>query len=222
MVYRLRWQKLAIAVLLTLGLTSTVLAVQRLRDPHQPPSERQELWAALLLLGITPLAGSAWLGRSLQRSAHAAQEQRLRAVFFESLRQSQGRVNVLYFAMQSQLSGDAAKTYLSDRAREFNATFDVDDSGGLTYCFDLGDCRAALLPEQSTVTYRVVITALPASKHRLVVRTLKQQTGLPWGDVKALVKEIPAIVEANLTLAQAQNYRQRLEADGATVDILVD
>ena len=220
MLSRLRIQQLAIALLLTLGLTSTVLSLQRWREPNLPPAERQELLAAFLLLGMAPLAGAAWLGRSLQQTAQTAQDRRLRSIFFESLRLSQGRVNVLTFSMQSHLSGSAAKAYLSDRAREFNATFDVDDSGGLTYCFDLGDYPAALSGVE--VTYSVLIMAIPDIRRRQVIRVLQKLTGLSWSDVKALAKETPALVKTKLSLPLAQEFRSRLEAVGATVSIVVD
>jgi ribosomal protein L7/L12 len=169
---------------------------------------------------MAPLAGSAWLGRSLQQTAQTAQDRRLRSIFFESLRLSQGRVNVLTFSMQSHLSGSDAKAYLSDRAREFNATFDVDDSGGLTYCFDLGDYPAALSGVE--VTYSVLIMAIPDIHRRQVIRVLQKLTGLSWSDVKALAKETPALVKTKLSLPLAQEFRSRLEAVGATVSIVVD
>lgn len=134
-----RFTQLAIALLLTVGLTSTVLAARRLTEPDLPTAERQEVYAALLLLGIAPLSGAMWLKRSLHRQQHQTQADRLRQVFYACLKQGQGRINVLQFSMQAHLSARDATAYLSDRAREFDATFDVDDAGGITYCFNMGD-----------------------------------------------------------------------------------
>jgi hypothetical protein len=140
--------QLAIALLLTLGLTSTLLAARRLTEPDLPNAERQEVYAALLLLGIAPLSGAMWLKRSLHRQHHQTQDQHLRNVFYTCLQQGHGRVNVLQFSMQAHLSAREATAYLSDRAREFDATFDVDEAGGITYCFNLGDVNLASTQSQ--------------------------------------------------------------------------
>jgi large subunit ribosomal protein L7/L12 len=39
--------------------------------------------------------------------------------------------------MEAQLSGEQARDYLDERAKEFNATFEPLDDGGIVYQFHL-------------------------------------------------------------------------------------
>ena len=145
-----RISQLAIALLLTVGITSTVLATRRLTEPDLPNTERQEVYAALLLLGIAPLSGAIGLQRSLHHRHQQAQAHYLQRVFYTCLQQGHGQVTVLQFAMQAHLSALEATTYLSDRAREFDATFDVDEAGGITYCFNMGELNTGALDSLNT------------------------------------------------------------------------
>lgn len=43
----------------------------------------------------------------------------------------------MQFAMAANLTGDAAKRYLDERAKEFEANFEVDEQGGIFYRFPL-------------------------------------------------------------------------------------
>jgi hypothetical protein len=44
---------------------------------------------------------------------------------------------LLSFAMQSQLPATEAKEYLDQKAKEFNANFQVNEAGGVSYHFDV-------------------------------------------------------------------------------------
>jgi len=61
--------------------------------------------------------------------------------------------------MVTGLTGEMAKTYLDERAREFSANFDVDDEGNLFYCFNLSGVS---LPNSHT-------NQVQRQKQRLVV-----------------------------------------------------
>lgn len=63
--------------------------------------------------------------------------ERLQKVFYEVVQANQGSVTVMQFAIASGLSGEAAKTYLDQQAKQFEATFQVNDSGTIYYQFPL-------------------------------------------------------------------------------------
>jgi hypothetical protein len=63
--------------------------------------------------------------------------QHLRSQFYQILQTNNGRITLLGFAMQSQLPAAEAKEYLDQKAKEFNANFQVNEEGGVSYHFDL-------------------------------------------------------------------------------------
>jgi hypothetical protein len=83
------------------------------------------------LLGIFPMAGGGILLAGLGPSRKAY----LRSIFFQMLESGQMEMTVLQFAMKARIDGDVAKAYLDDRAREYEATFNVGPEGQVLYCF---------------------------------------------------------------------------------------
>ena len=67
-----------------------------------------------------------------------------RQIFFELLRQNNGSITVIDFAMAADLSGTDAKKLLEQYAVEFDATFDVTEAGNILYLFPLGNKSDAL------------------------------------------------------------------------------
>ncbi len=64
------------------------------------------------------------------------QEARINAQFYKMLKQQQGRISVLDFAMRTQLDGAAAQAYLNEQAQVFSAFFDTTPQGDLIYVFN--------------------------------------------------------------------------------------
>jgi hypothetical protein len=62
---------------------------------------------------------------------------RVRSTFYRLVTEHNGQITILRFAMEAELSGQEARQYLDQRAKEFNATFDVLDGGNIAYHFDL-------------------------------------------------------------------------------------
>ncbi|MFB2773480.1 hypothetical protein ACE1AT_30050 [Pelatocladus sp. BLCC-F211] len=62
---------------------------------------------------------------------------RLQSIFYRLLEEKSGTISVLSFAKEAQISGDEAKHYLDAKAKEFNATFDVNPQGGVYYHFHI-------------------------------------------------------------------------------------
>ncbi|MEO0540519.1 MAG: hypothetical protein AAFZ80_06605 [Cyanobacteria bacterium P01_A01_bin.105] len=89
----------------------------------------------LLVSGVAALGYWYWQ----RRYAHQRQRQNtLNHVFYDLLQAQQGRISVLDFAMQAQLSGTEARQYLDAQARAFSARFEPTPQGDILYIFSLG------------------------------------------------------------------------------------
>ncbi len=89
----------------------------------------------LLLLGGVALVYGLWQHRyqsQRQRQNH------LNQIFYHLVQHQQGRVSVLDFAMQAQLSGPEARHYLDQQAQAFSAQFEPTPQGDVLYVFSLG------------------------------------------------------------------------------------
>jgi hypothetical protein len=87
-------------------------------------------------VGAPLIALGAWSALDGAHKSKTQQRDRLRDVFFRLLDHQNGEITVLQFAREAKLSGDEARAYLDERATEFNATFDVNTDGGISYHFD--------------------------------------------------------------------------------------
>jgi hypothetical protein len=65
------------------------------------------------------------------------QEQARLLEFYQMLQANNGKITLLGFAMQSQLPATEAKEFLDQKAKEFNANFQVSEEGSISYHFDL-------------------------------------------------------------------------------------
>ncbi len=97
-----------------------------------------------VIFGLPTTVLGVWLALSLyhqgRRETKAIQQQmsdRLQSVFYRMLQESNGRVTLLKFAMQSELPPLEARKFLDQRAKEFNANFKVNEDGGVSYHFDV-------------------------------------------------------------------------------------
>jgi len=104
--------------------------------------EKRETVTAGVLLGLPAIAGGSWGLWAVRRQRRRQVAQSLRQIFFRSVQAGRGRVTPLQFAIAANLDGATATAYLLERSREYNATFDIDDDGNITYCFHLGPVAA--------------------------------------------------------------------------------
>lgn len=212
----------AIALLLTLGLSSILLSLRRLAEPSLSPAERQEVLAASLLFGVAPTVGANVLWRQMRNRQRRDRQQHLHTLFFETLQQGQGMITVLDFAMRSHLSGQEATAYLNDRAQEFNATFEVDAAGGILYCFPLRSLPSTTALD-TTPSYDVVITAVPPDCRDAVILAIQHLTGQSRSTAATLLRQLgpqtPLPIQRQVSQAIAQDSRDRLQQAGATVMI---
>ncbi|OKH41854.1 hypothetical protein NIES2101_33570 [Calothrix sp. HK-06] len=113
-------------LLLTLGIFLLTYAAYK--------AENKDFHAAkhLLLRGV-PVTGAG--GLLLWGVYKEDRKQRLHSVFYQLLNQNQGRIALMQFALEAQLTAGVAKQYLDDKAKDFGAAFNVSEDGQFYYCF---------------------------------------------------------------------------------------
>jgi len=125
------------SALLVLGFWCLGRAVEMALNRNPNVLDKRETITAGLLLGVPSSAGGAWLLWDRRRQFAVARQRRLREAFFQLVQAEHGKVTPLQLAMVAHVDGQAAKVYLSDRSVEYDATFEVDASGHMIYCFPL-------------------------------------------------------------------------------------
>jgi hypothetical protein len=124
-------------LLLAFGLVMTVPTTAEVIGIKAPPSKRSDSAVALLCFGIMPIGLGGWLLWDGQRRQQKFQSSHLDDVFYTMLLQNGGTISPLGFSMQTALSGAAAKAFLDDRARQFNANYEATAQGDVVYVFDV-------------------------------------------------------------------------------------
>ncbi|MBK1988027.1 hypothetical protein A0J48_010830 [Sphaerospermopsis aphanizomenoides BCCUSP55] len=159
-------EKLAAGWLLTLGfmfLTTSISAVITKNTTLKPilpgiPDEalakdfvNQEALYQLdntaaqgVMFGVPTVLLGGWLALGLYKESRqnkkaliTQKSEYLQSQFYQMLQTNNGRITLLGFAMQSQLPATEAKQYLDQKAKEFNANFQVSEEGGVSYHFDV-------------------------------------------------------------------------------------
>ncbi len=206
-----------------------------IEDPQAQIDEQTMAVGSFLILGAPPIVlGSAlwWVSRQQdqQRAANY-----LKNTFFHTLQQGQGRISVLDFAMAAKLDGDQAKVYLDDRAREFNANFDVNAEGSVLYCFETTLATGAALPTGATLqpeatlqpagpAYDVILQDYPARRRQVIEDAIVRLSDLSPLQVKEIMrksKKRPVAIAQGLSQNAAATLRERLEDLDATVLVIL-
>ena len=137
-------RKIAAGLLLLFGLPITIYGSLTLLDRDLAAEDREGTLAAIIIFGLPSTALGSWLAwglyiQSEQEKAAKAQERlnQLQATFYQLLREQDGEISVLRLAAAAEISGEEAKTFLDDKAKEFSADFGVSDRGDVFYRFPL-------------------------------------------------------------------------------------
>ena len=231
--------KIAAGVLLGFGVPLTFWAVTDIANPK--PTDREGSVAVLCFFGIPPIALGGWLIFDGQRRSKQEEYERLQSTFFKLLKQGNGRITALGFAMETGLTGAMAKAYLDERAEEFTANFDVDDEGNMSYRFNLGGVslsessannlqqRMSLPQKQQLVVgqsiaaygnFDVILEAVPGVHKIAAIKIVRELTGLGLKEAKDLVEAAPTPLTTGVSAAIAQQCKKQLEAIGATVMVI--
>lgn len=125
-----------------LVLLFALVALDLTFDQDKPASEKRSAMVGLLFLGLPPavLGGSISynLHRSHQQQKDATQDQqaeRLKDTFYRLVEEQDGAVTVFQFARAADVDAEAARAYLDEQAKAFNATFDVGEHSEIIYRF---------------------------------------------------------------------------------------
>ncbi|HEY9725562.1 MAG TPA: hypothetical protein V6D50_03850 [Chroococcales cyanobacterium] len=156
------FKQVSAGLLLTLGGLCLVAGVYAPFNHQIDRKEQMSEAMACLLFGL-PLTGvGGWIALGLYQQTQEENRTRLQSIFYNLLKNHNGRITVLQFAMEARLSGEVAKHYLDAQAREFNANFDVSQEGEVFYCFSIGELDNHRLAESSAA----VLTTAKRKKRR--------------------------------------------------------
>lgn len=208
------------SILLVIGFWCVGRALETAVNPDPQILGKRETMTAGLLIGVPATVGGGWLLWDQRRQRRLAYDQQLRATFFRVVKAGRGQVTPLQYAMEARIDGEAAKAYLHDRSIEYDATFQVDIEGNITYCFHLGNVDSHLLGSTLPLTFDVILEAVPTVKQQEVVKTLRDLTGLDWKTVKALVRSVPQPIQRAASQTTAEEFRHALEQVGAQVALV--
>ena len=125
-------------VLLSLGIVLIGSGIYAPFNSAISKEEQREEAIACLVFGVPLAAWGGWIFLGLRQDKQQQERDRLNAAFSKLLTQSDGRITTLAFSMETGLPGEMAKVYLDERAKEFDANFDVDDEGNVNYRFHVG------------------------------------------------------------------------------------
>ncbi|MCV3214985.1 hypothetical protein OGM63_15930 [Plectonema radiosum NIES-515] len=115
-------------------------ALSELPDKDQNTLEQEDAtdtFVGGIALGVPLVAGGGYMLWGLRRRNEKLLRDRLDSTFYQMLKADNGRITILQLAMEAQLSGEQAKQYLDQKAKEFNATFEASDQGNISYLFHL-------------------------------------------------------------------------------------
>lgn len=229
------FQKILASFLLSFGFVCLLISISGIWS--KDAKERESLVMAGLMFGVPPTALGGWLFYSLKESSQREERDRLRSAFFQLLQQGNGRITPLGFAMATGLDGAAAKAYLDERAKEFNANFDVGNEGDIAYRFDAGINMAALSPTHLQVpakpaltgqevafgaaaTFDVILETVPSNRKIDAIKAVRELTQLGLKEAKDLVEMTPTKLCQRVDETTAQKCKRQLEAIGATVMLI--
>ncbi len=135
--------KLSVGSMLFLGfffLMVSASALPDLQDKNRNSLEIREAKDTMLAgiaLGVPLLVGGGCLLWGAKQQNQKQLRDRLQSTFYDLVEKNQGRISVLLFAKEANITGTEAKQYLDLKAKEFNALFDLSNEGGIYYYFHL-------------------------------------------------------------------------------------
>jgi hypothetical protein len=137
-------RKIAAGLLLFIGLPITIYGSFTLFDRDLVGEDREGTVAAIIIFGLPSTALGSWLiwelyAQNQREKAAKAQERlnQLQTTFYQLIQDQDGEISVLRLAAAAEISGEEAKAFLDDKAKEFSADFGVSDRGDVFYRFPL-------------------------------------------------------------------------------------
>lgn len=118
------------------GETRPTPALETALDKNLNRLNKRETITVGLLLGIPCTFGSLRMLTTFRRNHKLAQSQRLQVLFYKAIKANNGRINALQLAMLAEISVQDAKTFLDAWAGPLHASYQIDETGLMVYCFN--------------------------------------------------------------------------------------
>lgn len=179
-----------------------------------------------LILGVPSVLLGGWLALGAYRQGQQEKKaiaqpagDRLHSAFFRLLQAGNGYITILQFALETQLTATAARQYLDEKAKEFDATFDVSNEGAISYYFP--GLNTAYIPASSSDNKQQFDIILEDSgKNKIaVIKVIRELTSLGLKEAKDLVESTPTVLKTKVAKAVAEDIKKQLEEVGAKVSI---
>ena len=116
--------------------TKPTPALETALDKNLNRLNKRETIIVGLLLGIPCTFGSLRMLTTFRRNHKLAQSQRLQILFYKAIKANNGRINALQLAMLAEISVQDAKTFLDAWAGPLRASYQIDETGLMIYCFN--------------------------------------------------------------------------------------
>ncbi|BAZ13192.1 hypothetical protein NIES4071_50310 [Calothrix sp. NIES-4071] len=135
--------KFAAGSMLSLGflfLIASISALSSLQDKDNNSLQIRDARDSAIgctALGVPLVVGGGCLILGARRQNRKLLSQHLQSTFYNLVELGQGRISVLKFAKEANITGTEARQFLDNKAKEFNATFDLGKEGGIYYYFNI-------------------------------------------------------------------------------------
>jgi hypothetical protein len=100
--------KIVAGTLLTIGVPVIVLTGLEITNVKTPPSVREDSIVAMVIIGWVPVTIGGAMVWSARRRDRQQERDRLRQIFYELLKEGNGEITTMQFAMASGLNGKEA------------------------------------------------------------------------------------------------------------------
>ncbi len=134
-----------VGLMITLTSTGAMTSVM----PERRAGGLQTLPVGLALvatgIGLTAVGARQEQRRREQRQRQKERD-RLYRIFLQLLKEHEGNLTVLQFAVATELDIYAARAYLDEQAKALNAAYNITQEGKFSYYFDLEGASLEALP----------------------------------------------------------------------------
>ncbi|MBD2681206.1 MULTISPECIES: hypothetical protein [Nostoc] len=124
------------------GVPLSVVMIWDIINPKTTNKEKENAVAALAVVTVPSTIIGGWLSWSLVQQSKKekallleSKQKHLQFVFLELVERNSGTITVLQMAKNANISTQKAKEYLDDKAKELNASFEVNENGNILYRF---------------------------------------------------------------------------------------
>ncbi|HOM68353.1 MAG TPA: 50S ribosomal protein L7/L12 [Candidatus Paceibacterota bacterium] len=105
---------------------------------------------------------------------------------------------------------------LADLVKELEEKFGVKAQATVAAAAPVSSEPSETVSEKST--FNVMLTSIGEEKIQ-VIKAVNELTGLGLSGAKNLVEKVPALIKENVSKAEAEEIKSKLEAVGATIEL---